>query len=101
MKKKKSVAVVLMVITATLLGLTACNNHCKEGCEKNQAAAKKDDCSGHCTKEENCCNKCSSGEKHLAKKTPLHVVKMKKEKCCKEDADNQQKHRREICVSYA
>jgi len=88
MKKMKSVAVLLMVITATILGLTACKNHCKEGekCEKS-SCCKKEDCSGHCAKEENCCNKCSSDDKaSCEKKDSTACNKEDKKKCCKEDA---------------
>ncbi len=99
----KSVAVVLMVITATLLGLTACNNHCKEGknCEKS-SCCKKDDCSGHCAKEENCCNKCSSGEKaSCEKKDSTACSKDEKKKCCKEDADNKNTAGKYVCPMHS
>ena len=68
MKKTKSIAVVILVITATVFGLTACHNKkCKDGEKCEKASCCKDEkccdkCSDKCTTENKCCDKCKVGE---------------------------------------
>jgi hypothetical protein len=68
MKKIKSIAVVILVITATVFGLTACHNKkCKDGEKCEKASCCKDEqccdkCSDKCTVENKCCDKCKVGE---------------------------------------
>lgn len=78
MKEMKKIVAVIMVIAATLTGLTACHNNCKEGngdshrkasCCKDEPCC--NECSDKCTKEEKCCGKCKVGEE---------------KSCCKKDA---------------
>lgn len=102
MKKQiKSIAVVIMVITATILGLTACHNkNCKKGDEKcEKASCCKDEkccdkCSDKCTTDNKCCDKCKMGEeKPCCKKDSASCTKDsasmsgmgEKKACCEKD----------------
>lgn len=80
MKKIKSIAVVILVITATVFGLTACHNKkCKDGEKCEKASCCKDEqccdkCSDKCTTEDKCCDKCKVGE--------YKACCAKEDKCC-------------------
>lgn len=96
MKKIKSIVVLIMVITATLIGFTACKNCCKKDgkCEKEMCCSKDccKDCNGkECCEGKNCkekCEKmCSEGKccKKDSAKCDMKDDGMKKE-CCKKDS---------------
>ena len=93
MQKIKSIVVVIMVITATVLGLTACRNCCnKDGkCKREMCCSK--DCCKHCDGKaccdgkdckEKCEKMCSEGK--CCKKDSASCMKDGKKDCCKKDS---------------
>ena len=112
-KKTKSIAVVIMVITATLFGLTACHHNCKKDGEKcEQASCCKfekccEKCSKKCTTENKCCDKCKVGEeKSSCTKDSASCIKDsmytqgmgEKKTCC--DKDSKTTHAMYACPMH-
>lgn len=102
MNKIKSIVVLIMVITATVLGTSACHNKkCKDGSTGEKASCCKnttccDKCSNECTAENKCCDKCKvGGEKACCKKgdkdcgkDSATCAKTEKDACCKSKKDS-------------